>query len=102
MIDNGKGSEFSTAYDGSKNPSKFDYTIQGLESQTTYQIKGYAVNKAGNGVFSTITTCYTATIPGQPGIPVLISSTPTQISLRWDPAYDDGGSPIKDYQLYLD
>jgi hypothetical protein len=47
LIDNGKGGDFIVAYDGSLNPSKFDYSIEGLEAQTTYQIMGYAINKAG-------------------------------------------------------
>jgi hypothetical protein len=31
-----------------------------------------------------------------------VSSTATSIELVWDPAYDDGGSPIKNYQLFMD
>lgn len=58
---------------------------------------GYAVNKAGNGANSTVITCFTATIPGQPGTPRLVSSSTTNIEVAWDPAYDDGGSPLKQY-----
>lgn len=62
----------------------------------------YASNKAGNGVNSTIISCYTATLPGIPGKPKMVTSTSSSIELKWDPAYDDGGSPIEQYQLYMD
>jgi len=61
-----------------------------------------AFNKAGSGANSTIITCYTATIPGQPGSPQLVSSSATQITVKWQPAYDDGGSPISFYELSMD
>ena len=32
----------------------------------------------------------------------MVTSSHTHIELRWDPAYDDGGSPIKEYHLYMD
>lgn len=32
----------------------------------------------------------------------MVTSSATHIELRWDPAYDDGGSPIEEYQLYMD
>ena len=31
-----------------------------------------------------------------------MSSSATNIEVSWDPAYDDGGSPLKQYQLYWD
>lgn len=62
----------------------------------------FASNKAGNGVNSDIISCYTATLPGQPGKAKMVTSSHTHIELNWEPAYDDGGSPIKEYQLYMD
>ncbi len=32
----------------------------------------------------------------------MVTSSSSQIELKWDPAYDDGGSPIEQYQLYMD
>lgn len=89
-------------YDGSTNPSLLSYTIPNLESQLTYIIQVRALNKAGQGALSTATSCFTATTPGQPGTPKLVSSSSSQITVSWSPAYDDGGSPIKEYQLEMD
>jgi hypothetical protein len=60
------------------------------------------MNKAGRGAESDVITCFTVTVPGQPGKPELIFSTATSIELKWSPAFDDGGSPIKLYQLDMD
>ena len=62
-------------------------------------VRGF--NKAGSGANSTFVTCYTVTVPGQPGKPQLVSSSSSQITVEWQPAYDDGGSPIKFYQLEM-
>lgn len=37
-----------------------------------------------------------------PGTPSWISSSASSIEVEWTPAYDDGGSPIKEYRLYID
>ena len=37
-----------------------------------------------------------------PGTPTLVSSEAEEIEVRWEPAYDDGGAPIKEYQLSYD
>lgn len=76
--------------------------IDGLNSRTTYRMLVRGFNKAGSGANSTVVTCYTVTVPGQPGKPQLVSSSSSQITVEWQPAYDDGGSPIKFYQLEMD
>lgn len=102
LIDDGLGGEFKVAYDGSINPTLQKYSVENLRSQTTYRLMIYALNKAGAGTNSTIISCYTATKPGQPGRPKMVTSSDTHIELVWDPAYDDGGSPIQQYQLFMD
>jgi len=94
MIDDGLDGSYSVGYDGRQNPSKVFTTIENLDAQTTYRLKVYATNKSGSGAESEVITCYTVTIPGQPGKPELVSSTALSIELKWGPAYDDGGSPI--------
>lgn len=81
LIDDGHGGSYSVAYNGRNNPSVLSYSIQNFQSQTNYNIIGFAVNKAGDGANSTAITCYTATIPGQPGTPQLVSSSPTNIQV---------------------
>jgi hypothetical protein len=102
LIDDGLDGLFSVGYDGSANPSQVNAVISGLNSRTTYRLKVLAQNKAGSGTESEIITCFTVTIPGQPGTPVLVSSTDSTIEIKWSPAYDDGGSPIKEYQVEMD
>jgi hypothetical protein len=102
LIDDGLYGAFRIAYDGRTDPSKFDATVFGLRPQTTYRLTGYALNKAGAGMNATQTTCHTATVPGVPGAPAWISSTASSIEVMWEPAYDDGGSPIKEYRLFVD
>lgn len=94
MIDDGLDGSFSVGYNGKQNPSKVFATIENLVAQTTYRLKVYATNKSGSGTESEEITCYTVTIPGQPGKPELVSSTASTIEVRWGPAFDDGGSPI--------
>lgn len=47
-------------------------------------------------------SCFTVTIPGQPGKPELLASTSTTIAIKWGPAFDDGGSPISEYLVDMD
>ena len=114
LIDDGLAGPFRVAYDGTTDPSKFATTIHGLTAQTSYRITGYALNKAGAGANATQITCFTATTPGVPGTPALVSSSSActdpadaatctaSIEVKWQPAFDDGGSPIKEYQLWTD
>lgn len=101
-VDDGLDGDFVLAYDGKDKPSAFTRSVEGLEPRLIYRLKVAAMNKAGEGVQSTAITCYTVTIPGQPGTPVLISSTSSSIRVRWAPAFDDGGSPIQSYILEMD
>ena len=102
LVDDGRTGPFRVAHDGRANPSLFEARIYGLRAQTNYRIAGYALNKAGPGANSTEITCFTASVPGVPGTPALVTSTASSIEVSWEPAYDDGGSPIKEYQLWLD
>jgi hypothetical protein len=102
LIDDGLDGAFSVGYDGSTNPSRVNTVISGLTSRTTYRLKVIAQNKAGNGIESAMITCFTVTIPNQPGTPNLVRSTDSSIEIKWAPAYDDGGSPIKEYQVEMD
>jgi len=102
LIDDGRTGPFRVAHAGRTNPSLFEAAIYGLRAQTNYRVTGYALNKAGPGANSTEITCYTAGAPGVPGTPAWVSSTASSIEVSWEPAYDDGGSPIKEYQLWLD
>jgi hypothetical protein len=102
MIDDGLDGSFTVAYNGRSNPSQTYATIEDLTQRTTYRLKVYATNKSGNGEESDVITCYTVTVPGEPGKPQLVLSSASSIELSWAPAYDDGGSPIKSYTVEMD
>jgi hypothetical protein len=101
-IDDGLDGDFVRGYDGTSNPSQINSTISGLNERTIYRLKVVALNKAGEGPESEILTCFTVTVPGQPGTPELVSSTDQSIEIKWTPAYDDGGSPIAVYEVEMD
>ena len=103
LINDGlEGDEYTVAYQGQNNPSQLETTITGLSSRRSYKIIGYGVNKVGYGSNSTSVTCFTTAPPGQPGRPMLQSSTNVSIVLEWEPAYEDGGSPITEYHLFYE
>ena len=93
-VDDGLDGDFTVAYNGRDNPSQSEYTVDGLRAQRQYRLRIFATNKAGDGELSDEITCYTVTIPGQPGTPRMTTSSATSIELEWEPAYEDGGSPI--------
>ena len=102
LIDDGKSRSFRVGYDGRNDPSNFEATIFGLTQMTSYRLVAFAVNKAGDGANSTEVICHTAQTPGVPGTPTWVSSTSSTLELEWAPAYDDGGSPIMNYEIWID
>ena len=98
-MDDGLDGDFTLAFDGSDKPSVLSATVSNLVASRLYRLKVTALNKAGEGTVSDVVTCFTVAVPGVPGTPKMISSTATSIELVWDPAFDDGGSPIDLYEL---
>jgi len=96
------GDIFTQAYNGKFNPSKLSANLTNLAARRNYKIKGVAINKAGQGSESLEVTCFTAAAPGQPGRPVYVGSTSTTITVQWEPVFEDGGSPVTEYQLYYE
>jgi hypothetical protein len=52
LIDDGLQGTFRFGHDASKDPSKNNATIYGLEAMTTYRLMVYGLNKAGQGTNS--------------------------------------------------
>jgi hypothetical protein len=102
LVDDGRNGDFRVAHDGATNPAVFEAAIYGLRSETNYRITGYALNEAGPGASAAVMSCFTASAPGVPGRPTLVASAASSIEVAWEPAYDNGGSPIKEYRLWAD
>lgn len=81
--------------------------VSGLLPDTSYVVSVVARNSAGAGApsagvaLTTPAVVPTATVPGVPGEPQLVSATTDAISLRWDAPASDGGSPITGYRLVV-
>ena len=43
-----------------------------------------------------------ATLPGVPGTPTRLTSTLTSLTLQWTEPVDNGGDPIRDYEVFWD
>ena len=76
------------------------FTLGGLCSKKSYQLKVYSVNSAGLG---TASSAATITMPtGAPGAPqnlLLTALTGTTVGLAWDAPDCDGGAAISDYRI---
>jgi len=91
------GSSWSTFADG-VSPTRAA-TVSGLTNGTAYTFRVLAVNSAGNGTPSQVTTSITpSTTPGQP---TAVSGTfgDTQVALTWSAPSGNGGSTITNYNV---
>lgn len=81
------------------------YNATNLVMGTLYNFKVSAINDVGEGDKSAIITSYAKSLPGQPIIPYLSSSTKTSsttadVTISWYPIVDTGGVPLEGYNLY--
>lgn len=75
-----------------------EFTYEGLEPDTRYDVAVESVSFAGTSPRSAIVTVHTTSAPAAPALTV-VSVTPTTVDVRWIPP-DPGGSPITSYKLY--
>jgi titin len=75
------------------------YLVNNLPNGTTYYVTVAAVNAAGTGTASPVSTG-TTTI-GLPGAPtnLVVTAIRGQVSITWSPGASDGGSPITGYSV---
>lgn len=66
-----------------------------------YKFRVTAVTSVGEGDYSESVAILAAEIPDAPSKPVLVVQEPTFITIQWTANYD-GGSPIRDYEVYFD
>lgn len=76
------------------------YTLTGLHCATVYAVRITPRNGAGYGPPSRVARLQTLEGPPEvPGTAVLLTSTPTSITLLWMPPPSDNGSPITQYEI---
>ena len=90
---------------GSQQPTSFvttesQYSIQGLENGTTYDVTVRAINSVGDSVASESTLVTPATVPDPP---TLLNATATDggAELDWSASSNDGGDPITGYRVRI-
>ena len=89
-----------TVMEGAWTSGSLSYTIEGLTAGTQYDIQVRAVNSAGAGAWSVISSGAPQTTPGTP---VIGSLTPGDgvLTVDWSAPMDDGGTGITGYDLRL-
>ena len=65
-----------------------------------YRVKVSAINLVGEGANSTEGIFLCAETPVAPGQPKHVSSTETEITIRWTPPVENGGSPVLTYEIF--
>lgn len=77
-------------------------TVQGLRSGILYKFRVRAENEAGRSLWSPPGEGRTAAVaPGPCGVPALVGSSQTSLSIRWQGPEDDGGSTIQSYDVEI-
>jgi titin len=91
------GAYWATFSDGTS--SATTVTVRGLTNGTNYVFRVAAVNEAGTGVYSAVSSAVTP-LTG-PGLPTKLLGTPAngQVRLSWSVPGSTGGSPIIDYVI---
>lgn len=88
------------AYDGTGHPTIQVATISNLKSGLQYRYKFTAMNYIGESLNSTESTLLCASTPSAPGVPRLVNSDLSQITMTWDAPSQSGGALIESYEVW--
>jgi len=78
------------------------YIVKGLVFGNTYRFRYRAINEVGPSGWSPIAYLQPASVPSAPSAPQYSSSTDDEIVLELFRSENDGGSPITNYELWID
>uniref|UniRef100_A0A914ZQD0 Titin n=1 Tax=Parascaris univalens TaxID=6257 RepID=A0A914ZQD0_PARUN len=84
--------------------SRTDHVIEGLESNTNYEIRLSAINKYGSGEYSGPIAVCTGTPFMRPVVvqaPAITCINSEGCTLQWIEVQEDGGSPIYGYDVFI-
>jgi hypothetical protein len=76
------------------------YTVRDLEPCSRYTIRLVDINGVGKSLPSDVATATTDCRPPQPRPPIILQVTPTSITLGWQHAVTDTGSPVYKYRVF--
>jgi hypothetical protein len=102
MVDPSISEDETLVYDG-YGFSKTNYaTISGLTTGNEYRFTVAAIDFNGEGAKSTELSIHACTAPSGVPRPQRVSSTSSQIVIKWDNVTSTGGCPITGYAVYRD
>jgi len=88
-------------YDGAGIPTVSSTRVEDLEEGEYYQYRVSAINRAGEGAKSPLSAQFIAAqLPARGAIPAFVAASSSEIALSFEPASDNGGSAIIEYNLY--
>lgn len=98
-MDDGEGGQFIEIYRGLKLTQS---TTQGLKRGSLYRARSRARNVNGWSQYSPTTYMLAAETPSRPGQLEFVSASPAHISISVPRVLDHGGSPVTEYELFID
>ena len=96
--DNASGVLLSTAV-GTTSATTLTFSITGLTTNRYYTFAVTAVNIIGESSQATSSPIITATVPGQPSKPSLISQSKTSLNIGWSDPNNLGGTSLTGYKI---
>ena len=97
---NGDG-DYVEIWNGKGRPDVLTLTIT-VTSNKLYRFRHRSFNYNGASPYSDVFATLSCVNPAPPGKPQWITSTTTSITFIWDDPIDDGGCPIKEFQVFRD
>lgn len=90
---------FDVIWNGSAKPEITSYLWTGVETGQFYKFRHRVLNKNGASEYSDVLLTWACELPSKPATPSWVTSTKTSISIKWMAPLDDGGCPIRQYQI---
>lgn len=78
------------------------FSKSGLQTGQYYRFAISAYNAIGEGIKSGQASIITATVPGAPQTPTLVSQSKTQIGIAWQDPLNLGGTTLDSYVVEMD
>lgn len=101
-MDDGRGGQYSTIFDGSFIPGQTSFLKSGLTTGLKYSFKVHAVNFNGLSTASAPSSFYACEPPSKFAAPILVSQSAAAITIQWAQPQDNGGCVITSYAVFRD
>ena len=99
--DNASGVIINTPI-GTTSSSTLTFSSTGLTTNRYYTFAVSALNIIGESGRTSSSPIITATVPGRPSTPILISQSKTSINIGWSDPTNNGGTQLTGYRIEMD